>query len=209
MEAMMVGAIARCFGDGDPLMADYHDLEWGRPVLGEAAHFERLALEGFQSGLSWRVVLRKRDAFREAFAGFDPEAVSRFDDDDVRRLLGDARLVRNRAKIEATVAGARAVRRMHEAGDSLAALFARHAAPEPAPPPRTWDDVPSTTPESVALARELKALGFRFIGPTTAYAAMQAIGIVDDHLLGCPMRGACGVRRTATETGVMGIEGGH
>jgi DNA-3-methyladenine glycosylase I len=188
MVAEMVEAIGRCFGDGDPMLARYHDEEWGRPVAGEEALFERLALEGFQSGLSWRVVLGKRDAFREAFAGFDPEVLAGFDDDDVGRLLADARLVRNRAKIEATIAGARAVLRLHAAGDSLAALFSRHT-PAPGPAPVSWDDVPSATAESTALAMELRALGFKFIGPTTAYAAMQAIGVVNDHLLACPMRG--------------------
>lgn len=181
------GPGTRCFGDGDPLMAAYHDEEWGRPVVGEAALFERLALEGFQSGLSWRVVLRKRDAFREAFHGFAPETVAAFDADDVARLLEDARLVRNRAKIEATIAGARATLALHEAGDSLAALVGRHA-PVAGPPPVAWADVPASTPESTALAAELKRAGFRFIGPTTAYATMQAIGIVNDHLSSCPWR---------------------
>ena len=178
----------RCFGDGDPLYEAYHDVEWGRPVEGEAALFERIALEGFQAGLSWLVVLRKREAFREAFAGFEAAVVAEFDDDDVARLLGDARLVRNRAKIEATVAGARATLAMHEAGDSLAALFARHAPQPREAAPSSWEEVPSVTPESTALAKELKRLGFKFIGPTTAYAAMQAIGVVDDHLADCPAR---------------------
>lgn len=177
----------RCFGDGDALYEAYHDVEWGRPVEGEAALFERIALEGFQAGLSWLVVLRKRQAFREAFAGFEPSVVAAFDDDDVARLLADARLVRNRAKIEATIAGARATLDMHAAGDSLAALFARHAPASREAAPASWAEVPSVTPESTALAKELKRLGFRFIGPTTAYAAMQAIGIVNDHLAGCPL----------------------
>jgi len=178
----------RCFGSGDPLYEAYHDSEWGRPVEGEAALFERIALEGFQAGLSWLVVLRKREAFREAFAGFEPAVVAAFDDDDVARLLTDARLVRNRAKIEATVGGARAVLAMHQAGDSLAALFGRHAPQPREAPPSSWDQVPTVTPESTALAKELKRLGFRFIGPTTAYAAMQAIGVVNDHLADCPVR---------------------
>lgn len=180
--------MTRCFGDGDPLYEAYHDEEWGRPVVGEAALFERLALEGFQAGLSWITVLRKREAFREAFAGFDPAVVAGFGGDDVARLLADARLVRNRAKIEATIRGARATVALNDAGDSLADLFARHAPAEPAPAPVTFADVPRSTPESTALARELKRLGFRFIGPTTAYATMQAIGMVDDHLVGCPVR---------------------
>lgn len=178
----------RCFGDGDPVYEAYHDLEWGRPVTGEAALFERVALEGFQAGLSWLVVLRKREAFREAFAGFEPAVVAAFGEEDVERLLTDARLVRNRAKILATIDGARATLAMHAAGDCLAALFARHAPAPRQAAPSSWEDVPSVTPESTALAKELKRLGFRFIGPTTAYAAMQAIGIVNDHLAACPAR---------------------
>jgi DNA-3-methyladenine glycosylase I len=180
--------MTRCFGDGDPAYEAYHDEEWGRPVAGEAALFERLALEGFQSGLSWLTILRKREAFRDAFAGFDPEAVARFDDDDVARLMEDARIVRNRAKILATIAGARATLELHDAGDSLAALLARHAPAQREAPPVGWADVPALTDESRALAAELKALGFKFIGPTTAYAAMQAVGVVNDHLAGCPTR---------------------
>ena len=178
----------RCFGDGDPSYEAYHDNEWGRPVADEAGLFERLALEGFQSGLSWLTILRKRDAFREVFAGFDPEVVARYDDGDVARLMTDARIVRNRAKIRATIAGARATLALHDAGYSLAALLARHApCPQPASPV-TWEEVPTVTPESRALAAELKGLGFRFIGPTTAYATMQAVGVVNDHLAGCPSR---------------------
>jgi DNA-3-methyladenine glycosylase I len=154
-------------------------------VHGEAALFERLALEGFQTGLSWLVVLRKRDAFREAFSGFDPEAVARFDEADVARCLGDARIVRNRAKIEATIAGARAVVALREAGRPLEALIWSHRPPR-RPRPRRWADVPASTPQSEALARELKAAGFRFLGPVTVYAAMQACGLVNDHLVGCP-----------------------
>jgi DNA-3-methyladenine glycosylase I len=174
----------RCFGTGDPLMETYHDDEWGRPVHGEHALFERLALEGFQSGLSWAIVLRKRPAFREAFAGFDPEAVAGFGDDDVARLLADAGIVRNRLKIAATIDNARALVALHESGRTLDELLWRHR-PASHPRPATWAEVPSTSPESVALARELKALGFRFVGPTTAYASMQACGVVDDHLAGC------------------------
>lgn len=192
----------RCFGDGDPLYEDYHDLEWGRQVSDEAALFERIALEGFQAGLSWLVVLRKREAFREVFAGFEPEAVAGFRPEDVDRLVRDRRIVRNRAKIEATVAGARAMLAMHDAGDSLTDLFARHAPVDRREPPISWDDVPAVTEESTALATELKRLGFRFIGPTTAYAAMQAIGVVNDHLAACPAR--AGVRRTAAPAASTG-----
>jgi DNA-3-methyladenine glycosylase I len=165
----------------------YHDGEWGRPVRDPDGLFERLSLEAFQSGLSWLTILRKREAFRAAFEGFRIEAVARFGPRDVERLLGDPGIVRNRAKIEATIANARAA----AATDDLGALiwsFAPDAAGRPAP--RTLADVPAVTPESTALARELKRGGFRFVGPTTAYALMQACGLVDDHLEGCCARGA-------------------
>ncbi|GAB7193533.1 DNA-3-methyladenine glycosylase I [Kineococcus sp. NUM-3379] len=179
----------RCFGSGDPLYERYHDTEWGRPVRGDAAVFERLSLEAFQSGLSWITVLRKRPAFRDAFAGFDPHAVARFGEEDVTRLLADAGIVRNRLKIEAVVANARAVLALAGRGGSVSDLLWAHA-PDPAPPPPvTPADVPASTPESVALAKALKAEGLRFVGPTTAYAAMQACGVVDDHLMRCPARG--------------------
>jgi DNA-3-methyladenine glycosylase I len=177
---------ARCFGDGDPLYSKYHDTEWGVPVHGEAALLERIALEGFQSGLSWLTVLKKRPAFREVFYGFDPESVAAFTPDDVERLLGDARIIRNRAKIEATIANARAVVGLHKSGRTLDELFWSFA-PEPrAERHPAWVEVPGWTPESKALAKALKAEGFRFFGPTTAYAAMQACGLVDDHLATCP-----------------------
>ena len=179
----------RCFGDGDPLYERYHDEEWGHPVLDERGLFERMSLEAFQSGLSWRTVLRKRDAFREVFADFDPDTIARFGDSDVTRLLADERIIRNRAKIEATLANARAAVATRAAGEALDALIRDHA-PERRDPPASWADVPSTTPETVALARELKRRGFRFVGPTTLYALMQACGLVDDHLAGCPSRPA-------------------
>lgn len=181
--------MARCFGDGDPVLAAYHDEEWGRPVTDERGLFERLSLEGFQSGLSWRTVLRKREAFRSAFRNFEPAVVAAFDDDDVARLMADTGIIRNRAKIEATIAGARATLRLHEEGDSLHALLLRHAPASRAAALHRLAELPARTPESTALATELKRLGFRFIGPTTAYATMQAVGIVDDHLAGCPVRG--------------------
>lgn len=184
----------RCFGDGDPLYAAYHDDEWAVPVHDEHALFERISLEAFQSGLAWITILRKRPAFREAFAGFDPEVIARFGDEDVARLLGDAGIVRNRAKIEATIANARALLALHAAGRTLDDVLWSHA-PATHARPRTGADVPASTPGSVALARELRGLGFRFVGPTTAYAAMQACGVVDDHLAGCP------VVRRATPTG--------
>lgn len=178
----------RCFGTGDPLYEAYHDTEWGVPPSSsedERELFERMSLEAFQSGLAWITILRKREAFRAAFAGFDPAAVAAFDDDDVARLLADAGIVRNRAKIESTIVNARALRAMHERGERLADVFETH---RPAPRARRLtrlDELPASTAESVALAKELKRLGFRFVGPTTAYAAMQALGYVDDHVAGC------------------------
>jgi DNA-3-methyladenine glycosylase I len=180
---------ARCFGEGDPVMERYHDEEWGFPVLDERGLFERLSLEAFQSGLSWRTILNKRPAFRAAFADFHPEAIARFGDGDVERLLADAGIVRNRAKIEATLANARATVNMRRDGQPLDALIRAHA-PAPGDAPATWADVPATTPETVTLARELKRQGFRFVGPTTLYALMQACGLVDGHLAGCPARPA-------------------
>ncbi len=186
--AVSSGAVsARCFGDGDPLYEAYHDTEWGVPVHGEAALFERIALEGFQSGLSWLTVLRKRPAFREAFAGFEPEAVARFGDEDVERLLSDAGIIRNRAKIRATITNARAVVALHEDGRTLDELFWSFAPPAAARRAAVPAEVPTRTPESIALSKTLKSLGFTFVGPTTAYAAMQACGLVDDHLATCPL----------------------
>jgi DNA-3-methyladenine glycosylase I len=178
----------RCFGDGDPLYEHYHDTEWGVPERGEHELFERVCLEAFQSGLAWITILRKREAFRAAFAGFDPERVATFGEADVERLLGDAGIVRNRAKIDATIANARAVLALHDAGRTLSDLVWSHAPAERVRAPRaaTFAEVPAATPESTALAKELKRAGFRFVGPTTAYAAMQACGLVDDHLAGCP-----------------------
>jgi DNA-3-methyladenine glycosylase I len=171
-------------------MESYHDEEWGLPVLDERGLFERMSLEAFQSGLSWRTILKKRDAFRAALAGFDPDAVVHFADADVARLLADGDIVRNRAKIEATLANARATVALRATDQPLHALIRAHM---PAPrdrAPRGWAEVPSSTKETVALARELKHRGFRFVGPTTLYALMQACGLVDDHLAGCPARPA-------------------
>lgn len=180
----------RCFGDDHPDYAAYHDHEWGRPVRDERGLYERLCLEAFQSGLSWLVILRKRENFRAAFAGFDPERVARYDERDVQRLLGDAGIVRNRAKIEATIANARATLALRDGPTPLHELVWSHA-PDPAtrpPAPATWSEVPATTPESIALAKALKRAGFRFLGPTTVYAGMQACGLVNDHLRDCPSR---------------------
>jgi DNA-3-methyladenine glycosylase I len=178
----------RCFGDGDPIYERYHDEEWGVPVRDERGLYERISLEAFQSGLSWITILRKREGFRSAFAGFDPEAVAEFGPPDVERLLEDAAIVRNRAKIEATIANARAVLDLRDAGTSLPDLLWSFAPTAPAVPVEHLRDLPATTPESKALAKALKAHGFRFVGPTTAYAAMQACGLVDDHLVGCSVR---------------------
>jgi len=191
----------RCWGDGDPLLQRYHDEEWGFPVLDERGLFEKLSLEAFQSGMSWRIILAKRDAFRVAFARFDPEAVASFSDADVARLLADQGIVRNRAKIEATLANARAAVGLRATGEPLEALVRAHAPPPRARPPATWADVPATVPESLALARELKRRGFRFVGPTTLYALMQACGLVDDHLSGCPARPAVEAARRAAGLG--------
>lgn len=169
-----------------PEYVEYHDLEWGTPLHGESALFERLSLEAFQSGLSWLIILRKRPAFREAFADFDVDTVAGFDDGDVSRLLLDPGIVRNRSKIEATVANARAVRAAVPEGlDALLWSFAPSPPAPLAPRPATLDDVPATSAASVAMAKELKRRGFRFVGPTTAYALMQATGMVDDHVATC------------------------
>ncbi|MGQ0482652.1 MAG: DNA-3-methyladenine glycosylase I [Pseudonocardia sp.] len=174
----------RCpWGLSAPDYLTYHDQEWGRPLRGETAMFERLCLEAFQSGLSWLVILRKREGFRRAFAGFDPEAVAGFDDADTARLLADAGIVRNRAKIEAARRNARAVLALDVPLDELLWSFA--PPPGERPRPRTLAEVPAVTPESTAMARELKRRGFSFVGPTTCYALMQAAGLVDDHLRGC------------------------
>jgi len=158
----------------------YHDTEWGRPVTSVAGLYERLTLEAFQSGLAWITILRKREAFRRAFAGFDPAVVARFDEADVGRLLADPGIVRNRAKIEAAVANARVVA---ELGQGFADLVLAHRVVD-RPRPQA-EDLRPTSPESVALARALRGVGIRFVGPTTAYALMQAVGLVDDHLADC------------------------
>lgn len=166
---------------GSQLLRDYHDREWGRPLRGRVALFERLTLEAFQSGLSWLIILRKRENFRRAFADFDIETVAGYTERDVTRLLADPGIVRNRAKIEAAVANARVVADLEVDLSDLLWSFAPPARARPV----GAADLPSSTPESVALSRRLKALGFRFVGPTTGYALMQATGMVDDHLRGC------------------------
>jgi DNA-3-methyladenine glycosylase I len=196
-EARTAAIARRCFGDGDPLYERYHDTEWGFPVADERALFELLSLEAFQAGLSWRTILAKRDAFRSAFANFDADAVARFDAADVNRLLNDVSIVRNRAKIEATIGNARATMQLRVAGEPLASLLWPVPRASRRRPPAAWTDVPSTTPEAVSLARELKRRGFRFLGPTTLYALMQACGVVDDHLAACPIRPAAERARRA------------
>ena len=174
--------LARCgWGGSTPDYLPYHDLEWGRPVHGDDALFERMTLEAFQSGLSWITILRKRPAFRAAFAGFSIPAVAAFSEADATRLMADPGIVRNRMKVDAALHNARVAA---DLPDGLATLLWSYAPP-PRPRPATRADVPATTPESIALAKELKKRGFKFVGPTTAYALMQATGMVDDHLAGC------------------------
>ena len=165
-----------------PEYVGYHDEEWGRPVADDRAMFERMSLEGFQSGLSWLVILRKREGFRAAFDGFDLATVASYDAGDVQRLLGDERIVRNRAKIEATIANAGAAM---DLDGGLLAHVQRFAPTKKRPAPRMLADVPAQSEESKALAKDLRKRGFRFVGPTTLYALMQATGIVDDHLADC------------------------
>jgi DNA-3-methyladenine glycosylase I len=174
---------------GTPDYLDYHDSEWGKPLHGETELYERLTLEAFQSGLSWLTILRKRENFRRAFDGFDIELVAAYGDEDVARLLADAGIVRNRKKIDAAITNANAIRELHAAGERLDELVWSFA-PDPGsrPAPRTWGDVEAITPESTAMAKELKRRGFVFVGPTTAYATMQAAGLVNDHLEGCAFR---------------------
>ena len=168
-----------------PEYVTYHDEEWGRPVRDDRGIYERLVLEGFQSGLSWLTILRKRENFRTAFANFEIERVARFEERDVHRLLNDAGIVRHRGKIEAAIANAKAAAALDEPLSELVWSFAPSGRRRV---PRALEDLPSITPESTALSKELKRRGFRFVGPTTAYAAMQACGLVNDHIAGCWVR---------------------
>jgi DNA-3-methyladenine glycosylase I len=188
-------SLRRCWETSDALYVAYHDEEWGRPVRDERGLYERLCLEGFQSGLSWLTILRKRDAFRAAFEGFEPDAVARFEDRDVERLLQDASIVRHRGKIEAAIANARATVALR-GRTPLHELF-WSSAPKRHRVVRTTRDWQASTPESVLLAKELRRAGFRFVGPTTVYAAMQACGVVNDHLRDCWVRQAVEAERTA------------
>jgi DNA-3-methyladenine glycosylase I len=180
----------RCpWANGTPDLLTYHDQEWGRPVHGDVPLYERLTLEAFQSGLSWLTILRKREGFRAAFAGFAPDVVAGYDDSDTARLMADPAIVRNRSKIAATIANARALVALRSSeGDGALDRLVWSFAPSSRRAPQTAADVPAKTPESTALAKALKARGFVFVGPTTAYAMMQATGIVNDHLADCIAR---------------------
>jgi DNA-3-methyladenine glycosylase I len=177
---------------GAPEYIAYHDDEWGRPVTDDIRIYEKICLEGFQSGLSWLTILRKREGFRRAFAGFDPAVVSEFGPADVARLLGDAGIVRHRGKIEAAIANAGATLVAQAQHGSLSSLvWSFEPVRRGRPVPRRLGDLASVTPESTALSKALKKLGFRFVGPTTAYAAMESLGVVNDHLHGCSARASC------------------
>ena len=178
------------WGATEPLKS-YYDSEWGMPVRDERGLFERLSLEAFQSGLSWLTILRKRESFRAAFADFDPDTVAAFGDDDVERLMSDAGIVRNRAKVNATIANAGATVALRDEGGLADFLWSFQ--PANTPMPVRYADVPTSSPESVALAKSLRKKGFRFVGPTTMFALMEAVGIVDTHLLGSHRRGSSGV----------------
>lgn len=175
----------------DPMLRDYYDTEWGMPVRDEQGMFERLSLEAFQAGLSWATILRKREAFREVFCGFEPEKVAAFTDEDVERLMQDARIVRNRRKIEATIANAKAVIALRAEGGL--AEFVWSFQPAETPAPETFAELASTSAESLALAKALRKRGFSFVGPTTMHALMEAVGIIDTHLVGSHRRGTSGV----------------
>ena len=190
MSELVVDAdgLARCpWGASSPEYREYHDHEWGRPVADESRVYEKLCLEGFQSGLSWLTILRKREGFRQAFAAFDPATVATFDEADVVRLLADPAIVRHRGKILATINNARATVHLWERGTSLASTVWAHE-PAAGPAPRALAGLPASTTESKALSTRLRQEGFRFVGPTTAYASMQALGVVNDHLEGCHVR---------------------
>ena len=175
----------------DPLLREYYDTEWGMPVTDERGVFERVSLEGYQAGLSWATILRKRPAFRAAFDGFDPDRIAVYDDRDVERLLADAGIVRNRQKILAAIGNARATIALREDVGLSALIWSFQ--PDETPRPRRFEEIPTTSPESVALSKELRRRGFAFVGPTTMFALMEAIGIIDTHLIGSHRRGSSGV----------------
>ena len=195
MSTSETAAVVRCWTSTDPAYNDYHDFEWGRPVTDERGLYERLCLEGFQSGLSWLTILRKRENFRAAFRGFDPDVVARFGARDISSLVQDAGIVRHRGKIEAAIANARGVLALRDAGTPLDELMWRYR--RDAPPPDQWV---AETPASRELSKRLKAAGFRFVGPTTVYSAMQACGIVNDHVAACHVRDGVERERTALVT---------
>jgi DNA-3-methyladenine glycosylase I len=197
----------RCsWGVSTPDYIVYHDAEWGRPVVDDTRLFEKLCLEGFQAGLSWLTILRKRDNFRRAFHGLDAERVARYTERDVVRLLGDAGIVRQRAKIEAAIANARATLSVQEAKGSLAALMWPFEPRGRRPAPKDFSAIPAVTVESTALARELKRYAFRFVGPTTAYAAMQSLGLVNDHVQGCHVRAECTADRREIQATIAKLQ---
>jgi DNA-3-methyladenine glycosylase I len=194
----MTARAGRCsWADASEQMAAYHDLEWGVPVRDEAHLFERMTLEGAQAGLSWSLILAKRDGYRRVFADFDVATVARYGDGDVDRLLLDAGIIRNRAKIESTISNARAIESLHQAGDTLTEVLWSFV--DGATVHNAWrllSELPATTPASVAMSKHLRRLGFRFLGPTTCYATMQAAGLVNDHVVTCPRwKELGGVRR--------------
>ena len=197
-EVLMTGLIKgadklpRCGWCGtDPDYVRYHDTEWGRRVTDDTVVFEKLCLEGFQSGLSWITILRKREAFRRAFKEFDPAAVARFGEREIKRLLADPSIVRHRGKIEATINNARVTLAMQNEQESLADLFWSFAPTRKQRTPNKLGDLQASTPESIELSKELRRRGFKFVGPTTMHAAMQSLGLVNDHLSGCHFRQAC------------------
>lgn len=185
------GLLRPVWASSDPLMRNYYDTEWGMPVRDERGMFERISLEAFQSGLSWATILRKRPAFRAAFDDFDPDAISAYDASDVERLLADAGIVRNRRKIEATITNARATVELRAEGGLVDLVWSFR--PATTPTPTSYDEVQTNSPESLALSKALRRSGFTFVGPTTMYALMEAVGIVDTHLLDSHRRGSSGV----------------
>lgn len=185
------GLIRPRWASTDPMLRDYYDTEWGMPIRDEQGMFERISLEAFQSGLSWAIILRKRPTFRAAFDNFDPDAVARYSDADAERLLGDAGIVRNRLKILATINNAKATVALRE--EEGLVEFVWSFRPDRTPEPVTFDDVPTKSPESLALSKALRKKGFTFVGPTTMYALMEAVGIVDTHLVDSHRRGSSGV----------------
>jgi DNA-3-methyladenine glycosylase I len=185
------GLLRPAWAASDPLMRSYYDTEWGMPVRDESGMFERISLEAFQSGLSWATILRKRPAFRAAFDAFDPDLVSAYGEADVARLLSDAGIVRNRRKIEATITNARATVALRDEGGLVDLVWSFR--PSVTPAPTSYDEVPTSSPESHALSKALRSKGFTFVGPTTMYALMEAVGLVDTHLVDSHRRGSSGV----------------